>query len=315
MKEFFFLFLLSLQLFATDLPLPVWGKTTGPSFFSTDRVTFTFSCPEGWGIGETWSFQEGSRYFTLFPREMGFGCSIQIDRFIEAKGAMEEMARLQQTFPSTEEITSGFEAVFPIAGYSCRLDGLYLIQTWYCVADYIPFDHGLWDQLKRCISITDLEQQGSPSDNSMVKVPSRGWVCHHPDGKLHVLLECDGVVKKAEPPKDPHRKYLLEVMDFNMSGFFYLKWNQSDLHTQQPYEAFLKEIADEIRELESEQQFENSPKYNIENGFALIKGYPYGIVTVAGDQFLYAFAIKKSNSFGAFNTNNFVRRVKWWKDE
>lgn len=311
------LFILTNAVFALNPPAPIKGSAsfiTGKQFVTTaGQTTFSLKLPEGWGVGEMSALPNSTSHFTIFPAKGGYGGSIQVDRFNQPN---EEVSRLRQTFSKITDMPDGFEVTFPKAWYACRVQGMYVIQIWYSLpkATQKP---PIWDQFKQCLSVTETNQQISQAPEKwepITEIPFRGWACNHPNKKLHVLVRSNPI-DFAKPSENMDKKHVLQVGSSFGSGFFYIKWDQEKLDTQEPFAAHLKEMEDDLFSFEKSQRFESSCQYDLTGGFASRIGYPYTILSVSGDGFLFGFALKSTKDWRALEFNDFVRRINWWEDE
>jgi hypothetical protein len=320
MKVKFILFvcLLALHMFALDPPPPVKGV---PTFFSGKNFTtqsgdtiFSFAFPANWGIGRT-SASGDSASFTLFPQDGSFGSVVEIQRFSNEMLANQEVERLKATFKSTSPIDNGFESMLKKAYYACYTNELYVVQIWYSLASKRSAQSDTnWSQLKQCVSVSEAKKEVKDETWTPVKeIPRQGWVCNHPNNQLHVLLKSN-YISPTKPNQDLKANYLLEIGDINSSGFFFVKWDQENLKSVTPYELHLKEMKAEILKLESGQKFEGRSEIMQEEGWAFLRGSPYTIVSISGEEFLFGFALKNNNKFISFDINDYIKRVEWWKD-
>ncbi len=309
------------SLFAIDPPSPIKGS---PNIFAGKQFStmagdtlFVFTFPENWGMGNT-SASKDQGHFILFPKEGGFGCSIHVDRFMDCETASEEQGRLKEDCSHPVEISKGFEVVMKKACYACLVNGPYLIQIWYSLPKLSAKEMAIWEKLRECISVSEErkpeKKEGSREWVAVEELVREGWVCHHPNNQLHVLYKSWGGVDRCKINGDLSRSYLLTIGDIFSSGYFYIKWDQEDLAISEPYERHLDEMKVDIVKGEKSQRFQRKMQFNAEEGWALLDGTPYTLLSLSGDGFLFGFALKNERSFNSIKLNDYVKRVVWWVD-
>jgi hypothetical protein len=143
------------------------------------------------------------------------------------------------------------------------------------------------------------------------------------EGGLHTSLAC-------HENADPATTHLLQFENKpfgpydGYSGFFYIKWDQGDLDKSEPYQAHLQEMLQEIMRIEPNQQVWEEPEFNLPDGYAILGGEPYLLITFSdnGESFLMGLAVKSENQIGipAFYNNkldivnDLVKKIKWQKN-
>jgi hypothetical protein len=308
---------LSIQLAALDPPKPISGipnVLAGKQFSLTaGRTAYVFAFPEGWGMGDTSAVESQGR-FTLFPKEGGYGCAIDIDRFDNETLAKDEADRISRTFSSVQDLPDGFESVQKTARYACRVSGVYLVQIWYVLPKRSREQQAIWEKLKACVRVSEEKKKEAPAapeeGGLLVEVPWKGWLCNHPNGLLHVLVERN-LFYKTVPNLGSDKKYLLEIGDMHSSGFFYMKWDEKN--SKESLQAHLDEIRADVQSFEKKQSCESAAVFPDEEKWAYLRGDPYTLISVAGDGFLFGFALKNTSWGRSFKVNEYVNRVGWYR--
>ena len=131
---------------------------------------------------------------------------------------------------------------------------------------------------------------------------------------MHVLYQ-SRIVDQIRPNRNSKFPYLLQINDLDGLGYFYIKWDQKDLEKLKPYQEHLNQMILHILSLEKGQKFEKEPKFNKEEGWALLQGNPYTVISLSGDGFLFGFALKNRNMWRNLDFNSYIQRVKWWTDQ
>ena len=185
-------------------PKPVQGS---PSFISKSLTTqsgdyaFDFKFPPGWGMGQMRSSPDGSGDFLLFPTEGGYGCKVEIIPFENAQRAKEALENQKLSFKSPKALKTGFEVELPKAWYACYVEGAQLVQIWYSLPKKTKESESTWAALKESLSISHGAKKAAAADKPKASSPVpkayspvteeslKGWWCHHPNNKLHVLFE------------------------------------------------------------------------------------------------------------------------------
>lgn len=328
--------LLVTALCALTPPKPV--KAT-PNFisktinFNVGETTYFVSLPEGWGMGNP-SLEQEKGSFQLFPQNGGYGCSFQIDRFPDDKLAIEEVQKLKKKFSKTTSTTNGFEIKLKKALYACYQEGPYVIQIWYSLPKKVSKDNAaIWKKLNQCMSVTEKVQQQTGEWTPFTE-DFGGWMCNHPDKKLHVQYK-ESFRVKVEPNLDSNQLYSLKIEGGNFpffnvkSGYFYVKWDQEDLANSATYQTHLNEMAADVLSMHENQTFSRAVflggsfiegcYINPENGYGYMLGNPYSFVSARGDGFLIGFALEPGRDFCSsledYNFNESLKKVVWWRDE
>jgi hypothetical protein len=308
------------QAIALPTPKPIKGSAAivSKSFSAgAGEFVFDFKFPSGWGMGQMQASPNGSGFFQLFPVNGGVGCSIEITKYDHADLAKDALHDIRETFEKITKIQDGFEVSLSKAYYSCRINGDHLIQIWYSLPKKKKEHTKTWEQLKNCVSIShaghpslqDKEREFLP----VVELPLRGWVCNHPNNNLHVIFESYPIFT-CTPNKESSSISLLKFKDIKSSGFFYVKWDQTDLDKNEPYQEHLQEMLQDILKIEPNQQVLQAQEFDLKEGYAILRGNPYGLITLSGDGFLFGFAVKSENSSIRYDINDHIKRIKWQKD-
>lgn len=311
--------LLFSQAFAIPPPKPIEGSASIVSkSFSTSAgdFSFDFNFPSGWGMGEMHASAEGWGSFHLFPVNGGIGCSIEITKFDNANLAKNALQDFRKTFKSTSKLQDGFEVELPKAFYACRAKGDHLIQIWYSMSKKKKEHAKNWESLKNCVSVSllskaplhDKEQEFLP----VVESPIYGWICNHPNNQLRVIFDSHPFYT-CIANVDNSAAYLLQIKHRKCHGFFYVKWDQTGLDKSEPYHEHLQEMLQDVLKIEPDQQFSQAPEFNLKDGYAILYGNPYGLVTLSGDGFLFGFAVKAQEPHSSYDINDLIKRIKWQK--
>lgn len=322
----FFCCTLATPLLALSPPKPVEGTPMilSKSFTSkSGDYVFTFKFPSGWGMGEMKTSPDGSGNFVLYPEKGGHGCRMEMIPFESEKLAKEALENLKISFKETKDLKGGFEVDLSKAWFAAKVEGKQLIQIWYSLPKKTKESGAIWESLKNCVSLSQESKapKKEPSESKPKKYEPvtedfmrRGWVCHHPSNKLHVIFEAKPLIKCALA-KD-NAKYQLSYDDTltASSGFFYVKWDPNDLQDKGTFQQHLKDMLQDIRTREPNQKMADNLTCNLEGGYAQWSGNPYDLWTVAGDGFLFGFAVKPHWAFKGYDINDLVKKVKWYKD-
>lgn len=325
MKWAIFICLLIGQLNALSPPKPIKGTAmTVPSSqiskFNIAGLCFELSLPKGWGLSTSYLNTDGSRCAMLFPGKNGFGCMVTIHTFDQDQDLQKKMSVIKKSFKKVQLGSDQFEHMTKNTRYCCKKRGLNLIEVWYSLPRNKAINKKLWASLKNCITLCEEEEkegiiveEEKPSEAVLKKIPDKGWVYNHPDNESHVIFETDEILFVSKNT-DSNRSHLLEITDMDTSGFYYVEWDQQNLDTINPYKAHLKKMYQEIVSFDTKQKFEKNPEYSLEDKCGFWRGHPYSIITLSGDGFVYGFALKNKFRFSSANISDYIKRVKWWKD-
>ena len=314
MRRWFFLLmcLAGAHLFALTPPSPIQATpslTFGKQFSTTaGGTTYLFVIP-GWGMKEV-SAQKNQGYFTLFPKEGGFGCSMQVNRHADLLTAEQEVMRLKETFEDTTDLSDGFEASFKKGRYACRTNGLFVIQIWYVLPNFSMEANATWEALRNCITVSERDMEAPEEWVAVKEIPWKGFRCNHPEKDSYVMFNSE-ISDRVKINDNPSIKHLLSLRDIKNSGFFYIQWNQENLDTLAPYERHLAEIKEEILSLEKGQKFDKKIQFNAKDEWALLDGYPYALITLSGDGFLFGFALKANFRGQSIDFNPYIKKISW----
>ncbi len=312
----FCLFVLSIC--GLEPPQPIQGvpNVLSQSFvLVAGNTEYVFTFPEEWGMGDA-SAVESEGNFILFPIQGGYGCSVKVSQFESEQIAKEGMERLKKGFVKMSPLSDGFEAVIGNAKYACYVMDRYVSEIWYSLPKRKIFNTNVWQQLKHCLSVSSLGKVTSSDEEwvAVKEIPFKGWICNHPNNQLHVLLESR--LGRVIPSQNRDQPYLLQIKDWQSSGYFYIQWDQKNLDCFDSYKAHLNEMKAHILSLGEGQKFEKDPSFVKEDQIAVLRGKPYTLVSLSGDEFLFGFALKNT-IFGDFRSADFdsyVKQVKWWRD-
>jgi len=304
------------SLLALDPPKPIQGF---PSIMTKEysmgmgQSLFTFKLPAGWGLGDVLASAGGPSHFTLFPQSGGDGCVIDIRRFDSEDAAQEALKLIKKTFKNVTAFDNGFEVELKKSWYRSTTSGEYLIETWYSLAKKKKDSLQNWQALKSCLVISPIDAQASQDpavDRPAVEKAAQGWVCHHPENKVDLFFETFPMIT-AIKNEEESRLYLLAFEEFRVSGYFFVKWDQTNLNMEDPYQEHLKEIFQDVSKLDPSQAKTGKAYFDLEQGYGYLPGQPYNIITVTGDKFLFGFAFKSKNPFNKYDVNDLIKRVNW----
>lgn len=328
--------------FALTPPAPIKGKPNIQSkqldlTFGNTNILFAF--PQGWGMGATSSSaQEGTGYFELYPIKGGTGCRMEMRRYDDEEAMQNKMASLQNTFKTITPLNNGFEVEFPKAYYACIANQLHLTQIWYAF-EKTKAPRSNWETLRDCFIINLLV----PVEEKFALLQQKkyeGWLCNHPNKKLHILFKSYPHIN-CTPNEDAMKNYLLQFDSHDMSGYFYVNWDQSSidtptetsffdfferfiskelmsLNTEAPFRSHLELMMNDLELVNENQKYDKyGPTYDLENGYAIWNGSPYTLLSISGGKnpFMIGFVVKSKFSFKNCDPDNLLKKVIWWTDE
>ncbi len=273
---------------------------------------FVFNFPDHWGMGDYSVTPDGKAHFVLLPTEGGLGCTIDVEPCLDKKSLKNQMLSLEKTFRSVTPLKEGFEAKMDGAWFLCKNEGQFLLQIWY-VTPYIgKNDLLLWEGLKQCLTIQDPQKVASSKVNHLrvTEEPSIGWWCHQPSSQYDVLFETVPVTN-AKPNQGGAKNYFLKFKEVKSSGYFYVKWQVASLDKVKSYKDHLRLMESEIKKIDPTQKSDFQPEIDLNNRYAKLSGYPYQFITLAGDGFLFGFAVKANNPYVKPDLDDLIKRVKW----
>ena len=310
MKKMFLMCLIAGSLFALEPPEPITGESSWTSSkelsIAIGDANLKFNLPGGWGIGETSMSAGKSGYFTLYPTKGGYGCAIGIEPMKSVADLEARMALQKESFLQTMDLEDGFEAQIGPARYSCRKNDLFLIETWYVLLGESSEADSVWQALKSCISVAPqrVVQPFFDDTESMHE-----WKFNHP-ARTHQVLLKKSIMETCQVNPNPDGQYLVGMDSYSHTAYFYLKWNQENLDTLAPFKDQLDEMQEEILALMPSQRFEKNYRYDQEEGWAILKGRPYSLISLSGEGFLFGFAIRSKSVFNV-DLTDFIKRVSW----
>lgn len=305
-----------------DLPKP-YVQGPGSSFMGGKQGTnmtlqsVKIKLPAGWGIGAT-SMGQGGGYATLVPMDGGIGCRVEVKEFGSEEEAQTELAAFKKKYPKSTPIPGGFEVNYSKGWVAFRAEKEFLVHFVYSVPKMTKECANNWVMFKEGVSCIQRarswKQDPSKPFSLTTYAPDVGWWCHHPNNKMHVLLESLRFPIGITSNTDPEFKHLLKICE-NHPLYFFVQWDVEALDTTTPYEMHLTQMMEEVIKLEPKQVFANAPDLFPNNQkCALRDGSPYVIVTVEGDGFLYGFAFNKENIFARGNLDRYLNSIKWVKE-
>lgn len=304
------------SLVAVDPPKPIQGFpsiVTQKYLMGVGDSLLTFTLPTGWGLGDVVASAKGPSHFTLFPQNGGEGCTIDVRRFESQEVAQEALKSIKKTFKSQVTFENGFEVELKKAWYSCSTQGEYLVEIWYSLKKKQKESAQIWQTLKSCFAISSIAVQGSmgcPKDRPAVEKTLEGWICHHPENKVDVFFEIFPL-NTAIKNEEENSLHLIAFEELRASGYFFVKWDQTNLSVEHPYQEHLNEMFQDIVKLHSSQKKTGKASVDLEQGYGYLPGQPYNIITLSGDRFLFGFAFKSKNSLHNYDVNDLIKRVKW----
>lgn len=320
MKNFLIFFILSCFLFSSaNCVSPPKSITGHPSIlcpkFSAGSGPYVFEIdlPAKWGIGNFSVSPDGTAYFELYPGTGGNGCIVEIQHYNNDDEATNALNKFRNKYKKTTDLVDGFETELSKAWLSCRVNGEFVIKTWYSLPKKNSKHKAHWENLKNCTNITNvvnsIDKISETLPREQAKKTMDGWIFNHPTKDQSVLFQLyiGGTVRKDEA-----LSYMISFDDImtNATGFFYLEWDQTHLDTAIPYQNLADKIAHEMKTIDPNQSFDPIKIFQ-EEGYAILPGHPYGIIVVSGDNFLFGFAVKRNMEFRDLNLSELINKVKW----
>jgi hypothetical protein len=141
------------------------------------------------------------------------------------------------------------------------------------------------------------------------ELPLLGWALHHPkNNNVQVIFESFPLMN-CMPNFEPSRLHLLEFEDLKCSGFLYIKWDQFNFQSKVTFQKHLDEILQDIMSFEPNQIFADDYEYDLDQGYGILRGSPYGLITLSGEGFLFGFAVRAAHV--KYDINELIHKVKW----
>lgn len=290
--------------------------------FGAGGVSFSITPPSGWGMGEMSVSPTESSHFVLFPSSGGYGCTIDVIPFENDLLAKEALEASKKRFKRITPLGNGFEAELKKGWYCCSSDENYLVKIWYMLPKKRKNETQVWNQLKQCLVIQKRVEQAqqNTTDTSTrppVEKTNGGWVFHHPENKIDLFFAfpwsnflTTSCLTSSSLNSEPNQIYQIEFENFHVTGYFFVKWNQTNLDTEAPYKQHLQEMIEDVKKMETSQNNPSQFTLNLAERYAYAQGSPYTMFTLAGDEFLFGFAIKP-NTFLDYDVNNLIKLVSW----
>ena len=155
------------------------------------------------------------------------------------------------------------------------------------------------------INLDEEEPQALPP---ITEMPLVGWCFQHSNQKLQVIFECYPDLS-CVPNYEPCPSYLLQFEDSRGSGFLYIKWDPSACPSKNTFKHNLEEMLLDIARLEPNEITADDYEYDLNQGYGILKGSPYGLISLSGDCFLFGFAVKAK--LHPYDINDLIHRIKW----
>ncbi len=292
-------------------PIEGFAQSKSASYKTTmNGYEIVFHFPNKWGMGEQTILSNDQSKFSLFPNKGGLGCTISLDYCKDNAALKNSIKSLEKLFPNSHQIQNGFEASIKEGFFLCKEEGSFLVQMWY-VTPKQKENILIWEGLKQCLTIIDPQVAAAAKrgERRVTEEPMRGWWCHHPASSFDVLFEIPPT-SQAKANLGGTRNYHLQFTDPKTSGFFYVKWNCA-LDNAKTYKDHLKLMEAEITNLDSTQKSAAQPIIDLNNRYATLSGSPYQFITLAGEDFLFGFAVKTNSPHLKTNLDDLSARVKW----
>lgn len=312
--------LLASSLMALDIPKPIKGSASLISGsnnhnYGAGDLLVNLKTPNGWGVGNLSLSANQPSQISVFPIGGGYGCTINIRRCANATDANNAIEVVKKDFKQRTSLDNGFEAETKHAWYCCKATGDYFMEMWYPVPKMNKDTLKNWNALKNMVTLSSRAAETPKEvDPSIPRPPVEKsgfkWVAHHPENLFDVYFE-PAMAMTVTKNENPDQLYLLRFNNYDCSGYFFIKWDQTDLSTETPFSNHLQEMLNDIRKLESSQRLVGSTQVNVKDGYAYSQGTPYNLITLSGDGFLFGFAYKPTFTFRNYDVNELIRKVRW----
>ena len=251
-------------------------------------------------------------YLTFCPANGGYRVSVEITPFDNEKSAKNALQKNKKSFKSVTRLDDGFEAELTSAWYCCKTSDRYLIEVWYSLPKKTNTSLKSWNALKNCIAleIENPEPELDATDRPAVEKTPFSWVFHHPENKVDVFFKTT-FRDETNQNGDPSQSYLINFCDWEAKGYFYIKWDQDDVSSEEPYAKHLEEMWEDVVKIDPTVQKSGKPTFDLKNGFAYSVSPPYLLITVHGDGFLFGFACQNKIKYVNFDVNDLVKKISW----
>lgn len=148
-----------------------------------------------------------------------------------------------------------------------------------------------------------------PQDIQLIsEIPFVGWCLQHPNDKLQVIFESYPDLS-CMPNYELSPSYLLQFEGSRASGFLYIKWDQSAFPSKNTFKHHLEEMLLDITRLEPNEITADDYEYDLNQGYGILRGSPYGLISLSGDCFLYGFAVNAKSD--PYDIHDLLHRIKW----
>lgn len=275
MKAFLFLMILSFPLVAEEvLSFP----------FGNER--FTIYLPPGWKASALAKDTENEGSVYLYSADSQYGCFIDFTRYENKNEMMRKLASLKDS--SWTDLKNGFKTTFWTgSSYACRQKGPYLVR-YFCQSN----DEALWNHFINCVSINTLTTENKPLVEDV-----EGWTFHCPQKHLqfetYLPIETKGINDHSISFETPY-----------CSGFLTVRWKASN------FKELLSDLAQETYLVEPNQRFDSTIEEG--EGYAILRGAPYGLLAIQADDFMFAFTVRSTSMIYDYDINELIQRISWY---
>lgn len=305
--------ILSAGLYSLTPPPPMRGISTiriGHINFRNGNFDFEITPPPGWGMGNYSRHDDGSAYLELYPFTKGYACVFDAQFCDTHAQAVNHLRKVRQTLTKAKKLPDGFESTFENAYFSCRVEGPFVIYTWYSIPKKEISKNKHWDNLKSVFHVV-------PTENSIVTPQPQafsfkdflikrnmgiefdpitrtmdGWVFSHSTKLSYVFFKISP--EKSALRQDNAFTYQMHFNDFeiNANGYFYIDWDRKDLsHTVESYQQFADKISQEMQTIDSNQIFGKIQLFPDHPGL-ILRGQPYNLIIIREKDLLLGFAFR-----------------------
>ncbi|MBM3198467.1 MAG: hypothetical protein FJZ58_04340 [Chlamydiae bacterium] len=302
----------------SEITTPKWGEaviTPQEGLFEStiEGGKITLSLPRNWGIGQVVRHNPEKTWISLFPRSGGYGCEILVQHIDDKLVLEEEKVHKRSFYSQVHDLVGGFEAHVHGSWYACWSHGAFLVQVWYSLPKYTQANAEQWASIRQCLVLEDPSENYQHTYSYVERQYWTSWCIGHPDYARQVMLDVNmGCYCLQNDPLS--YKSVLQIIDRDHEGFFYVKWDQEDLDVRQPFDTYTREIMEEIHALQEGQFFDQERAFYLSSGVMFLPGVPYSIVVMSGEDFLVGFAMKKR--WDPWDQEvwpiwEYLRRVRW----
>lgn len=300
--------ILSAGLYSLTPPPPLKGISRillGEASFTHGDFNFEFKPPPGWGIGNYTCHDNGSADLELYPLTMGYRCVIMAQCCNSHAQAVDAVKKGRQTLKKTKNLPDGFESKFDNAFFSCRVEGPFIIYTWYSIPKKEMSKNKQWDHLKSVFHAVPVKPQPQPLSfkDFLIKRKKNipfdpitrtmdGWVFSHPTNPLYIFFKISTEDSALRQEDAFSYQMYFNIFELNANGYFYIDWHRKDLsNTIESYQYFVDKISQEMQMIDPHQTF-GETHFWPDNQEILVKGNPFNIMVIGQQDFLIAYAVR-----------------------